>query len=148
VAPKGYFSLRRKGLSLSLLVVYLRPVQRLFSSFPSGLAGGALVLLRLSLAASLIGAAFLRSGAHVPFPVLALVGVIALAVLLGVMLPLCCAVAVGSQLILAQLSGWPSPMAVVIETAQTAALGCLGAGAYSVDAILYGRRVVVLPKDR
>jgi uncharacterized membrane protein YphA (DoxX/SURF4 family) len=73
---------------------------------------------------------------------------IALAVLAGVMLPFCCIFAVGLQLLLARLTGWPSPFDVACDAVQAIALACLGAGAYSVDAILYGRRVVVLPKDR
>jgi hypothetical protein len=119
-------------------------VQRLFSSFPSGLAGVALILLRLCTTLALVCDVFLR---HAPpfSPLLyVLAGAVALAVLVGVMLPLSCAAAIVLQLFVAS---WPLTAPVVISVLHAIALACLGAGAYSVDAIFYGRRVIILPKN-
>ena len=119
-------------------------MQRLFSSFPSGVAGVALILLRLCTALALVYAVFLRHGDLLSPLLYVPAGIVVLAVLLGVMLPLSCAAVIVLQLMVAD---WPPAAVVVISVVQAVALGCLGAGAYSVDAILYGRRVIILPKN-
>ena len=118
-------------------------MQRLFSSFPSGVAGVALILLRLCLTLALVCNVFFRHGASLSPLLYVLAGITSLAVLTGAMLPFGCAAAIALQLFVA---GWPPAMPLIISVFQAIALACLGAGAYSIDAFLYGRRVVILPK--
>ncbi|WP_157477359.1 hypothetical protein [Granulicella tundricola] len=75
-------------------------------------------------------------------------GVLGLGVLAGAMLPLCCIAVLGLQLLLARITGWPGLMPVLVDMLQALALAFLGAGAFSVDALLYGRRVVILRNGR
>jgi hypothetical protein len=118
-------------------------VQRLFSSFPSGVPGVALILLRLCAAAALMCQVFLGHPVPVSPPLYILAGFLALALVTGAMLPLVCGVAAVVQVL---VGGWPPPASVVISVIHAVALAGLGAGAYSVDAIRYGRRVVIFPK--
>jgi len=116
-------------------------VQRLFATFPDGQPGIALLILRLSLSAVLLVrgtefwpvgpshvvsisvAAFLAIGLYTPY-----VGILG-----------ACAGCVGSLQAVgtSQMDGWFT-LAILV------AVGLLGAGAYSADARLYGRRRFVL----
>jgi hypothetical protein len=78
-------------------------------------------------------------------PLYVLVATLALALTAGAMLPPVCAASAVTQIL---LGGWPLSTSVAISVVHAVALACLGAGAYSVDAIRYGRRMVILPKSR
>ena len=132
------------------------------SSFPSGVPGSGLLLLRLVLAGHLLAAgasaAALGPGAT-PLHDIVLGSYGVMAVLCGAL------VAAGSltrivqtSVVIAELvavavylstpgyevlvlGSWP---AAVLATGIAAALGLLGPGAYSVDAVLFGRREVVI----
>jgi hypothetical protein len=108
----------------------------------------ALILLRLCLAISLICAVFLRTEPPVSTLVSIIASGIAVAVLAGAMLPLCCFAAVALQVLLVRFTGWPVLIPVAINVLHAIALACLGAGAYSVDAVRYGRRLMILPRER
>jgi hypothetical protein len=123
-------------------------VQRLFSSFPTGAAGLGLAILRMCVAGTLLCAALLPHNASVPAILTSLAVCIAIGIVAGAMLTPCCIAAVGLQLILARVTGWTSLLPTVLNMLHAIALACLGAGAYSVDALLYGRRILVLPKDQ
>lgn len=105
-------------------------MQRLFSMFPVGAPGLALVVLRLAVASQLW-----------PGPAAIL---LALPLGLGVLTPAAaaaCAIVHGARLIDAGVvAGLPELIAV----ADACALALLGPGAYSVDARLFGRRVFVV----
>ena len=118
-------------------------MQRLFSSFPSGVPGAALILLRLCAATGLVCQILLRHTAPIPSPLYILAGLLALALTAGAMLPVASAATAVMEIL---IGGWPPPISVIISVVHALALACLGAGAYSVDAIQYGRRVVILPK--
>jgi hypothetical protein len=121
-------------------------VQRLFSSFPGGAAGIGLLLLRTTLGCSLVaeGVQALRhgtgaSGAGALACVLVLDGV---ALVVGGLTPIAAVpatIAVLGRVLAAQPgSAWALVVAV--------AIGLLGPGAYSVDARLFGRREIEVPR--
>jgi hypothetical protein len=117
-------------------------VQRLFATFPDGRQGFALLILRLSLAAfAAYGGAATWCGPGAG-PILA---VVAFFLATGLFVPYVsiAATALGSYTLLdcrADLAGKLFLLTVL------AATGLLGAGAYSVDSYLFGRRQVVFPK--
>jgi uncharacterized membrane protein YphA (DoxX/SURF4 family) len=131
----------------------------MFSLFPDGWLGTGLVLLRVACGILLTvqGAAFVldNSSQRSAAWVLALVAISSgVLLLIGWLTRLAALVAVvvcvsgvfawlpapSSDFVAARL---PSILAAVIA----AAVICLGAGAFSVDALLYGRREVVIPKN-
>jgi hypothetical protein len=123
-------------------------VQRLFATFPDGQPGAALLLLRLSLAGVLAfhGTAYWQS----------LPGVWVTLVCCGVALLLAAGLYTPFTAITGALVGavallfckTTDPVGGGFVLAVLAALGMLGAGAYSVDARIYGRREVVVPSRR
>jgi uncharacterized membrane protein YphA (DoxX/SURF4 family) len=119
-------------------------MQRLFSMFPQGGPGIALLLLRVSVAGITVFRLWRHYGALGPYWVLWGAAVLALALCVGVLTPivsaLICLVAVFSI-----VQGHSDALVDVSTILNAIALALLGPGAYSVDAWLYGRRVVVVP---
>ena len=129
-------------------------LQRAFSSFPSGCPGAALLLLRLavggiaSLHASLIMATT-QGAASGDLLIAALVIIIALALIVGFITPIASALlTIGGMLVmldpdiarkLPMFEAWTARAEFIVLSA---ALICLGPGAFSLDARLYGRREV------
>jgi hypothetical protein len=116
-------------------------MQRLFSIFPTGAVGVALVILRFSAAAALVG-----YGIQHPFFAISLT-LIALALpagalCVGFLTPLTagigCVIEVAAFLRSTDQMAFP----IVLSILNTAAAGMLGPGAYSLDARLFGRRIV------
>jgi hypothetical protein len=109
--------------------------------FPAGAAGGALVILRLTAAASL-----LAQGTEHPFPptwfTLLALGLPAAALCLGFLTPYTSGIGCLIEFSVIIRSGSHAAFPILISTANTAALGILGPGAYSLDASIFGRRVV------
>jgi hypothetical protein len=123
-------------------------VQKLFSMFPAGAPGIALLLLRLSVAALL----FIDPAGRVFWPasilleVVSLVAAIAMAV--GCLTPIL-ALICGALKVYA-LVGTAHGVAplIVLALLLSCAVAMLGPGAYSLDARMFGRRVVLLPPPR
>ncbi|OJH40638.1 hypothetical protein [Cystobacter ferrugineus] len=113
-------------------------MQRLFSMFPDGGPGAGLLLLRLSVALSLL---FYPSGGPLMHAMLALS---AAGLCLGVLTPplavVCCLFSFYDFMV---MDGATLPEAG-IKLFAAGALALLGPGAHSVDARLFGRRVVTL----
>lgn len=121
-------------------------MQRLLSLFPHGYAGIGLVLLRVAVG---VGLALLDPvalpGAQTGTANF-LAGVILLALLAGLLTRwiamICCLAAIATLYRIAfDMTVLPSLMFGLCS----AALMLLGAGAYSIDAVLFGRRVVKIP---
>ena len=120
-------------------------MQKLFSMFPSGAPGVALLMLRLTVTAEFLFDLFaLRWAVTMPSILWIGVGVLALALCSGVATPLLSALAAVFQLVkLAIANGTDVPLhATHLSTAF--ALVLLGPGGYSIDAKLFGRRVMVI----
>ncbi len=116
-------------------------MQRLFGTFPNRGAGLALVILRLSVAVALASSARLCTGLGAEI-LLALSSIAAVLIVVGWFTPL----AAGSAVVITLSTFWFCREAAVngLMIATLVAIGLLGAGAYSVDARLYGRRKLVV----
>lgn len=127
-------------------------LQRYFSTFPAGAPGIGLLLLRLSLALSLLSSVGLVAGplaAAVVTPVgpVGLATIVSLVLVLGLWTPLVAvalAVAIASAHAFAGPSwaavGWHVPVDALV-------LALLGPGAYSLDARLFGRREILVSHE-
>ena len=122
-------------------------MQRLFSMFPTGTAGIALALLRLTAAAMLLMIAFPRGEAISSQWAFAGLAVLAAFFFLGAFTPILCAL--GCLIEVGAIFGLRGVDALhmVFSVVATAALGLLGPGAYSLDARMFGRRRVILSTD-
>jgi hypothetical protein len=112
-------------------------MQILSSSFPTGAPGTGLLLLRIALAAALISEA---SGHSLP-TLIAAAG-IALSLSIGCLTMIAALLAALMHTIDAFTSGTAAPMLSCVLIAQSVALALLGPGAYSLDARLFGRRLI------
>jgi len=155
VHASGNFSgskiVQKDKVSLALLGIFDRPrqgqptvVQRLFSMFPSGLPGIALLLLRVSVAFPLLLHCYVRRDA-IAAMALAVFLLPAIAVIVGFVTPIVAFITVAVQLGGASDIGVSSAGFVTISILNALALMLLGPGAYSLDALRFGRRVVDLP---
>ena len=111
--------------------------------FPRGAPGFALLLLRASVVASIL----LHAGGepHRQTWMLALTVALSTALCAGFLTPIAALLAIPAYLIeTANLRVGPAE--VVAAVLQAIALSLLGPGSCSIDARLYGRRVVVLPQ--
>ncbi len=105
--------------------------------FPTGTPGVALLVLRCCLATALAGIALPGGAPHLAFLVL-------LSLLcLGLLTPVVCALAVIAVLLELPYLRGVGAADVGIVLLSTLAYAFLGPGAYSIDARLFGRRVIV-----
>jgi hypothetical protein len=122
-------------------------VQRLFSLFPAGVPGTALLLLRLCVAAMLWAHAGLPDEILSPVVRYFLVAALGLMLCVGALTPICGAFALIAQLAAIGHSEGLDATDAVIHSGVAACLVFLGPGAYSVDARLFGRRIILRPND-
>lgn len=109
--------------------------------FPPGLPGVALVLLRIAVAIATVAAA-----PYAPHWLMAVAVLIVIALCVGCLTPIFTALSLGLQWLgWALLGGYPTMR--LLATLVTAALLLLGPGAYSFDALRFGRRLVTFSKD-
>jgi hypothetical protein len=116
--------------------------------FPAGPPGIALLLLRLCVAALL----FIDQAGRLSWPApvgLAIAGVLAAAaVAVGFLTPIFALVCgLLALLISTSLAQFAVPL-LIFNVLLAIAAALLGPGAYSIDALMFGRRVVVLPPER
>ena len=132
-------------------------MQRAFSTFPEGLPGAGLLLLRAAVGSAFIvqGVAYIMDwhALRLPARAIALLMVVSGATLvLGYLTP-CAGILAGLFSIGGTLSWFPAPnvdlfearLTAVLTTVILAALVCLGPGAFSLDARLFGRREIIIP---
>jgi hypothetical protein len=122
-------------------------VQRLFSMFPGGSAGIALLILRFCADGSLLMCAldhgqFPSAGWTTPG-----IGVILLLIGAGILTPIACTVGALIEAFYALSSHGINEWQAVFTLLVTIALGMLGPGAFSIDARLFGRRLIVPGQD-
>jgi uncharacterized membrane protein YphA (DoxX/SURF4 family) len=131
-----------------------------FSTFPDGLPGGGLLLLRAALGIALMvqGAAYIVDWHLLGFVTLAvalLIGASGGLLLAGYLTPLASILAglfcLGSGFSWFQapaLELFDAKLTAAFATVISAALLCMGPGAFSVDARLFGRREIIIADTR
>jgi hypothetical protein len=124
----------------------LATVQRLFSMFPPGPPGLALLLLRASVALALLLDAYGHRAALPGWAHMAVI-LISLVVSVGYLTPIVAAAALACHAFMWLAVGADLDVAVtaLVFALDAMALALLGPGAYSLDARRFGRRLVVLP---
>ena len=122
-----------------------RLVQRLFSTFPSGLPGAGLVLLRAAAAIPLAYAGVLTVASSSPAVLEVVTAGAAILLLIGLWTPLAGALIAVAELGLALLHP-AAPWTYVHFAAMGAALAMLGPGGCSLDARLFGRKQIQIPR--
>jgi hypothetical protein len=119
-------------------------VLRLFSVFPTGAPGIALLILRISLAAAILDCCFdCIKPTVLPVVCLAL-AVQSLLLFLGLLTPIVSILACAFELT-ALAAGHTDIRFILLSSLNAAAIALLGPGAYSLDSRLFGRREIVFP---
>jgi uncharacterized membrane protein YphA (DoxX/SURF4 family) len=132
----GYGVLRGRG--------NLGIVQRLFSMFPAGLPGLALLLLRASVAIALVFEDYVRRDTVFGWMQGAKLFISA-TLAIGYMTPIAAVGALVFHGLMWLAVGIDSATVTVVLSLDAMALALLGPGAYSVDSWRFGRRLVELP---
>jgi hypothetical protein len=116
--------------------------------FPAGSAGAALLVLRLSVAATLIASATegpdLATRAWIPVAL----SLLALSLCLGLLTPYSSVLGCVFQLYLWRTVGVRDEFLLVLSIVEAAILAVLGPGAYSMDARIFGRKLLTFPTRR
>jgi hypothetical protein len=107
-------------------------------NYPDGRFGAGLLLLRFSLAVSILATPRLTPAAAHPWIVMLLAIGFIVGLCTRMMALLCLA------LMLSPLVSGTIPVGAASQLLETAALLLLGSGAFSADAIIFGRRTIVL----
>jgi hypothetical protein len=118
---------------------------RLFAGFPTGAPGCGLILLRVVAALSLQAdpSGHLALTAHTSLPGVALI-VLSLLLLVGLLTPVMALLAAVIESVVLFTSGTTDLALLLPGPPICVAVALLGPGAYSIDARLFGSRVVIL----
>jgi hypothetical protein len=118
-------------------------MSNMFFAFPGGLAGTALLLLRASLVLFLVSASAVQpfSGAWAT----AALYLLAITITAGFHTRIAAALSAVGLMLLVWPMGWIPPMPYLIHALDAVALALIGPGAFSIDALMFGRRTMHLP---
>ena len=122
-------------------------MQRLFSTFPGGLPGAGLLLLRAAAAIPLLYAGLLTVASSSPAILEVIAAGAAIPLLIGLWTPLASVLITVLELSFAALHPAESWTHVHFAT-MAAALAMLGPGGCSLDARLFGRKQIQIPPQR
>lgn len=114
--------------------------------FPAGPPGAGLILLRLCATAMVVGYA-LCVGGKVPSWVTLVLWPVAGFLVAGLMTPFACAAALVLQITVAWVTGFRVFPCCVLGVLLLVVVLLLGPGAYSLDALGFGRRKVTVSRD-
>jgi hypothetical protein len=123
-------------------------VQRLFSIFPTGMAGVALVVLRSVVAITVIIETRSFSAPGWTHVLDALVPLVGLFLFLGFATPYCAALCCIVDFALLVAKGVPNGFQFGMAGLTAASMVALGPGAYSLDARFFGRKLIKIPPGR
>jgi hypothetical protein len=123
-------------------------MQRLFSMFPSGMAGAGLLILRVCAAAVLLvhGAAHPLEGKSIWLLLLFLI--VSGTLCMGLFTPYAAAIGCFLELTAAWDADAQVAFYFVVAALNIGVLGMLGPGAYSLDARLFGRQLIRFSAER
>jgi hypothetical protein len=119
-------------------------VQRLFSMFPTGRPGIALLLLRTSVATAVLLDGYVHRH-ELSSWALAAMALISVSLGLGFLTPIIALIALVCHVFAWTSMSFDCTGLTAVEILNALALALLGPGAYSIDAFRFGRHVVVLP---
>lgn len=120
-------------------------MQRLFSTFPGGLPGAGLLLLRAAAAIPLVQAGLPTVTWPAPVPLQIVAAVAAIPLLIGLWTPVAGVLIAVAELGLAVQD--PAAFWMHVHfAAMAAALAMLGPGGCSLDARLFGRKQIEIPR--
>jgi hypothetical protein len=119
-------------------------MRKLFATFPAGAPGAALLLLRLSVAAHASFTCVLQNAYDLPIWARASVLLVAAVLGLGYLTPIVSLLSASAAALLSLHLGMSPNADSAFVLIDGIVVAMLGPGAYSVDARLFGRRVVVL----
>ena len=129
-------------------------MQRLFSTFASGWPGAGLLLLRLLTAIALVrfGTTGVLTAAPVTIVVLEIIGAVTgILLLIGLWTPVAGTLAAIVNVWIAfswYFSHSGDPWIPIVQAVLGAVLAMVGPGAWSIDARLFGRRLIEFPERR
>ena len=117
-------------------------MQRLFSFFPTGTPGVALVVLRSVVAITIIVDVCKPSILSFSIPIEAFVVLVGLSLFMGFLTPYCAALSCLIELAFLLTTVTPNRFQLGMSALTAAAAAVLGPGAYSFDARLFGRQLI------
>jgi hypothetical protein len=111
--------------------------------FPAGAAGWGLFLLRVCAAGMLVRNSIVDTTVPIPALHVAAVVILVIAFCLGAFTPVSCCLSAVMQIFLVLRAHESNPYHIAFTFCVTTALFLLGPGAFSLDARLFGRRLIV-----
>jgi hypothetical protein len=145
IPQKGYRAVPDYRVRDAQHLEHARPVQRLFSMFPTGSPGIALLFLRASVAIALVAEGYGRRQNLFGWVEAAAV-LTSVAISFGFLTPIVAVIGLGLHGLIWFSLGVGDVANTIVVSIDALALALLGPGAYSADSYRFGRRVVVLPK--